>query len=383
MSPLMFKVIFVAAAAFMLLILFRRRRTSRKHPLYERVSIPPATSIPQEGAGNLSQAHVMLLTKMLCPVSENDLFEVDVYKQQWRSVLRESPAKAIRRLLEAGLIERAPMDLETAVANRLPASAVKIMLEERGLPTSGSKKQLVQRLVAATPDDVRWMAQGVVALKCTEQGRKIAENYFEANRRQKEILEEALLSSLRAHDFRRAAELLAKHDKEQVFSPRASLAASSLGGLQIQRQRVDVGAERDYLNRIFQARPRILAALSEEQLEHVRVAAGMMHLLTVTHAPKRWWPPDFKTGLLMDNAAAARMIGVYLGHLSEVQRYRETGVVKAVSVAVVSNSCEKCRELAGKRYALSRVPELPYERCTSDMGCRCCLLAELSKEYQI
>lgn len=33
--------------------------------------------------------------------------------------------------------------------------------------------------------------------------------------------------------------------------------------------------------------------------------------------------------------------------------------------------CEECQAIQGRRYKLDEVPELPYDRCTNETGCRC------------
>jgi hypothetical protein len=46
-------------------------------------------------------------------------------------------------------------------------------------------------------------------------------------------------------------------------------------------------------------------------------------------------------------------------------------IVYIISCANDSLVCPACKKLSGKRFKISEVPELPYEQCTSEMGCRC------------
>lgn len=112
-----------------------------------------------------------------------------------------------------------------------------------------------------------------------------------------------------------------------------------------------------------------MSSLNEEQLEYLRVAAGMMHLWGTNQA-KDWLPEEFETGLIMDNDATARMLLFHASHQRSIAQYRAAGV-KTVEVLATDNSCKACKKLAGRKYKLNEVPELPHEKCTSEMGCRC------------
>ena len=120
---------------------------------------------------------------------------------------------------------------------------------------------------------------------------------------------------------------------------------------------------------MFQAKPKILSSLNDEQMGHLRLAAGMMYLWGTNQA-KNWLPDDFETDLIMDNDAAARMILFYASHLRSIAQYRAAGV-KTVEILATDDSCAACKKLARKKYKINEVPELPYEKCTSEVGCRC------------
>jgi hypothetical protein len=44
-------------------------------------------------------------------------------------------------------------------------------------------------------------------------------------------------------------------------------------------------------------------------------------------------------------------------------------------MACGADSCGACQQLDGKRFALDKLPEMPYEKCTCEVGCRCLLTA--------
>jgi hypothetical protein len=61
-----------------------------------------------------------------------------------------------------------------------------------------------------------------------------------------------------------------------------------------------------YLKLVLSCRPQILESVNDVELEHLRFAAGVSSLLGVTRF-RDYLPPDFKTGLLMDNDSTVRM----------------------------------------------------------------------------
>ncbi len=156
--------------------------------------------------------------------------------------------------------------------------------------------------------------------------------------------------------------MVASFEAEQVF-PR---------GLSIKWRHYNPTRDVAMLRTIFVSRLKILAHLNDKELDQLRIAAGMMHLWG-TSAAKEWLPPDFETELAMDSDAAVRMLGSYVSHQINMAEYRQSRVIKAVEIYNCNDSsvCDACRKLARRKYKLNKVPELPYEKCTSEMGCRC------------
>jgi hypothetical protein len=76
----------------------------------------------------------------------------------------------------------------------------------------------------------------------------------------------------------------------------------------------------------------------------------------------------------MDNDTAARMIEFHAHYQRDIARYRAWGV-KTVEILATDDSCAACKKLAKKKYKIDQVPELPYEKCTSEIGCRCTTVA--------
>jgi len=287
----------------------------------------------------------------------------------WKAALGEDPRKAIKRFLNDGVIEQA--NLEAILDYKYKVPELKGMLGQRSLPVSGPKRELIAKLVEADPEGMKKGVQGLTALKCSEKGRVIVEQYLALEDEKQAKVEQQVLNALREHKFREAGLLADSFEGEQVFSRCGFYIGVGLSeGEQVFPRESEINNEVTLLEIMFRSKPKILAPLTDEQLEQLRIAAGMMCVWVRKTGAKNWLPPDFKTGLTMDNDAAARMILFHACHQIRMAEYRKTRW-KTVKILLTDDSCDECRKLAQRKFRLDQVPELPYEKCTSKMGCRC------------
>ncbi len=121
---------------------------------------------------------------------------------------------------------------------------------------------------------------------------------------------------------------------------------------------------------VFSVRPKILADVTEVVLDQLRIAAGMVFL----GFGFRWLPDGLQTGLEMKNESAIRMIVSHIQNSRLIQQANERAdLISGVHVYLSSEgSCDACCALKDKNWKLGEQPELPFERCTHRMGCRCC-----------
>jgi hypothetical protein len=286
--------------------------------------------------------------------------------EEWETALNESPQKATRRFLDDGVLEQA--SLTGCLAYKFKVSDLKAMLKQYGLRVSGRKADLIDRLIQADREGMQQAVSDLTLLQCSNQGQEVVERYQESEREKRTSLEQAVLDALRERDFRKAADLRVSYEAEQVF-PR---------GMGIDWQDYSFSAaDMAMLSTIFQHRPKVLAQLSDEQLEPLRLAAGMYLLGWNRGQVSDWLPSDLETGLQVSNDAAAMLLHSYAKNLEEIRtarRQSRAGVFQyIVEIQTCSDGivCEACRELASREYVPDDVPELPNERCRSEDGCRC------------
>ena len=109
---------------------------------------------------------------------------------------------------------------------------------------------------------------------------------------------------------------------------------------------------------------------------HSSVGFSAMMQLWGTNMAWHWLPDGFETGIQLDSDAASRMSVFHATHLRNMAGYKEARV-KTVEVSSVDDgvTCSECRKISGKKYKLENVPELPYAKCTCEIGCRCTTIA--------
>ena len=314
-----------------------------------------------------SAPHVLLLSKFKSAredYSEGRLGGHDW--EEWEEVLNESPRKAMKRFLKDGVLEQA--SLEGCLAYKFKVPELKAMLKRHGLSMSGRKADLIDRLIEADPQGMKKAVSGLSLLQCSEQGQEIVERYEAAEREKRVQLEQSLLNALQQHEFRKAVELRVSYEAEQIFP----------SGLGIDWQDYpfnehDVGM----IESIFTRKPRVMAHLSDEQLEPLRVGAGMIVLGWTPSQMKKWLPSDLDNGLHVSNWGAALMLhshAHYLREMRQARKFQNDGVFQyEVSIETCNDDyvCDACRRIASRKYTVEVAPELPYEKCTSEDGCRC------------
>lgn len=300
-----------------------------------------------------SQAHLLLLSKFLNG-QEIDYF---IKSGNWEQPLNEAPQKAIERFVDEGLLKIA--DLETVVSYKHKVSDLRNLLKQRGLAISGTKDELVKRILQADQVGMSKLTVGIKLLTCTQAGREIAQQYLDAQKEERLRVEQQVMDYLVNRMFREASLAVANYEAGQVFSR----------GIGVDWRHHNPGRDIQILQHVYGNKPEILNRLEDSKLDSLRLGAGMMFLWGENRATK-WIPRDFETGLSMDTDAAARMFLFSAQSIVTLKQYKEMGV-KYVEVLVTPGSCESCKKIAGKTYNLNEAPTLPNPNCTHEMGCRC------------
>jgi hypothetical protein len=245
------------------------------------------------------------------------------------------------------------------------------LLIARGLPRSGRKTLLIQRLISADPEAMRNLVAGPPVFAWTAAGRLAAEVFLAAEKQIRERAEQCVLKGLIENQLEAASCLVAKFEASQVF-PR---------GLGMNWEQHNPARNVFHLKIILETTPRIVGRhVGSDRLPPLRLAAAMMYLWGArTCFP--WLPKPYETGSDMDPDTAARMLLFHASHHESLANYRKLAseglTPKWYEVLRVSDPtcCECCRALPKRFYSLKGIPELPHPNCTAPLGCRCTLVA--------
>lgn len=305
-----------------------------------------------------SPAHNLLLSKFIYPQNPDSFAQRD----EWRRVLGEDPRRAIKRFVDEGLLE--PVALPELLARQYTVSDLKEMLKQRGMPISGRKEDLVERLVEGDPKGMKKAVAGVTLVRCSSQGRRIVEEYLAQEQTRREQMEKDVIEALKHHRFRDASLAMASYEAEQVFAR----------GIGIDWKHYDPSSDVELLTTIFQQKPKRLAHLADAQMEAVRIAVGMRILVWNLGQATEWLEANRPDGFDVSCKVAIHIVESYARFMVEVDLFQRLGY-KQVRINTCNDElvCDACRKLAARQYPIDKVPELPYAKCTSEV-CRCWIL---------
>jgi hypothetical protein len=297
-----------------------------------------------------SKAHLLLLSNFRYIRNPDELINYP-----WNDVLSEPIEDAISRFVDEGIMRAA--DITELLSLKYKADQLQEMLRERGLPILKTKTSMIRRLLKADLDGMLKAVSGMKGFKWTHRGQEIAMQYFSDERERRYRLEEQLKEHLRNRAFREASLALAAYEEEEVFSNPIAIPRNP-------------DRDVEMLSIIFSSRPAILSKLkpfrwiSDDLLEELRIYGSMMALGLLL--------PD----LSVEKEIGARMFYFYANHMVTLAEYRTSGVVMFVEILTSQDSsvCKACKKLENRKFKISAVPELPHKNCTSEVGCRCCII---------
>ena len=203
--------------------------------------------------------------------------------------------------------------------------------------------------------------------ECSSDTRFRVERYLADKEREYARVLLDVAAALRVRNFAAASHLIGDYESKQLrVDPPNPLALPA----EPRNTAVDV----ESLEQIFTLRPHLLRALPETEWEALHVVTGLNYLLGGRVSGDAL-PDDFVGVPNMDRHTVVLMMQFHVKHVQELERMRSIGISDAKILCCNAGSCEPCMKISGKRFPLDRLPELPYEKCTCDLGCRCFLAA--------
>ncbi|MCL4505056.1 MAG: SAP domain-containing protein [Chloroflexi bacterium] len=345
---------------------YKRKKTVEqpdRKPTPPVVVVKPVEPAQPAAAWRTSAAHLLLLSKFATPRAIDDFGRDEL----WHSVLHEPADQAIRQFIDAGVIVAATT--AELLDYKLRVAELKRQLRTRNLADCGAKTELIERIMAADPSWVQQHTAGMSVFTCTDEGRAIAEKYHDQRKAQRSACEKDVRAALAKGDFGAAAQAVYTFEAAQVF-PR---------GIGIDWRHQDSAQDESALRAISTCNLKMLSALTHEQLEQVRLNAGVRWLFAYSYDD---YPPPAEitdhlpddgfrlTNAVISNARFHSVIDACRRSQAQFPQARHAIIYTHGNDFLV---CDECRKLAEREWPLDEAPELPYEKCTSssESGCRC------------
>ena len=242
-----------------------------------------------------------------------------------------------------------PCEVDESLQKICTIAELKKLLKEHDLKQSGSKPELIERLVTSDRRGIEKLASKREILKVSDEARRIIEEYLDAERERLAQYQQKSFNCLQDHKYREACRAVGAHRQKKVYFTElgANLSEPYDGSGDIER-----------LEFIFKSKPRILLHLEESQLEQLRIAAGMS-VLWGTKASD--WLPNIFTSSLPSADIAANMLLCNARLNEEKEQLRSSPVDRVSEIRLERyrglSICDLCDHAFGKVY--KSVDEIP------------------------
>jgi len=294
-----------------------------------------------------SSTHMELLKVFSKPHDVNHILTWQTIRQS----LGESIEDAIERFVHNGVLVSATLEESLSVAFQV--AELKKLLKERDLKQSGSKSELVEKLISTDRAGVEKLLKKNRVMKCSESALAML---AERELRQKQELEFAQRKSF---EFLKNANPKDAYKSYAEYYKKYSTYPYKDGSYAVNE-----------LQFILVSNPKVLGNLSQEDLKLLRAAAGMGSLWG-DQKPEYWLPENFSTPI-KDNKRAINYLlrnAQFNQYLNGTSKY--TKKLKIIFETSDVDSCPLCLRLNGRVFDVDNIPELPMVGCTSEKGCMC------------
>lgn len=294
-----------------------------------------------------SSPHLDLLDKFAKPRDVNQV----ITWQFVRQTIGEDTESAIDRFIRDGVL--IPSTIEETLGCIFQVAQLKKLLQERNLKLTGSKGELVERLVLSDRSGMEKIAQKGRVMKCSPMALELLAEHEKKKQFALDTAKKQSFNALKSNDPKNAYKIYATYQKTYVTPIFES------NSYQVEE-----------LMNVLKSQPKILSAVSRENLMLLKAIAGM-HLLWRDESLESLSSSNNLSGLRNDRIA----VNYILAHArirESIERDKE--YAKQVKIEFDSgdiDSCELCQALNGKVFDIDKVPELPMIGCTSDTGCKC------------
>lgn len=294
-----------------------------------------------------SATHMELLNVFSKPHDVNHILTWHTIRQ----TLGESTEDAIERFVRNGVL--VPANLEESLSAVFQISDLKKLLKELNIKQSGNKSELAEKLVTVDRTGAEKLLKKHRVMKCSESALMML------SERKSTQTQELEFAQMRSFEFLKNGKPKDAYKSYAEYYKKYSTYPYKSGSYAVHE-----------LQFILVSNPKVLGVLNQENLKLIRAAAGMSSLWG-DKKPEYWLPENFSTPI-SDNKRAINYLlrnAQFNQHLTGASKF--TKKLKIVFESSDVDSCPLCLKLNGEVFDIDKVPELPMEGCTSEIGCMC------------
>lgn len=305
---------------------------------------------PEENAAAMKQqAHKLFLSKFMEP---RNLFNFEEFGN-WIPVLGEEPHLTVNRLVKNGFLAEAT--LAEKIALNFNGKQLKAFLNDRGLPVSGKKAILSERLAGSDGKTFEADLKDLLAYVCTEKGNKVAGAFLEKEEERKDKAQQETFHLLCIGDYVAAIRSARAFDSLNVYR-------------RLPEDTTDFPKLEADIHRIVTAKWTGIEIIPNEMFIKLRAAVAMDRLW-YDREIMRWLPGDYPVGekhrIDMDRASILRF-----AEMEEyVENWQQNGYQNGSFICQHSN-CTACFSPAGMIMPLGKKESLPWRLCSSRKICK-------------
>lgn len=295
-----------------------------------------------------SAIHIQLLESFSKPRDVKRVLDWQFIQQN----MGEKTESAIDRFVREGAL--VPANLEESLEAVLQVVHLKKMLQERELRQSGSKSELIGRLIESDRNGAEDVAKQHRVMKCSESALALLEERKNEKVRELELAQKQSFELLKNGNAKEAYKVYSNYQKKFSY------------GFHVNAYEVEE------LQFVISSCPSVVGNLTSENKKWLQAAAGMKTLWKEDKA-EYWLPENFNTAINDNRRAINYLIrnAYFRQTASEKDRYTKNAKVTFQEGDI--ESCDLCVSLNGKVFDLDEIPELPMVGCTSETGCMCAL----------
>lgn len=305
-----------------------------------------------------SPAHVRFLRKFKNPRSHKREAQYEYATQE----LKEEVDQAIQRFIDDGmLVEPTLAQAISSIHNKPP---IEDMLRKHDLKVSGSKAQIIGRLIHNAPEAAESMVGNHDLLVCSSGATEFLDQYEQLRQQNEQAAKKKCYKALFNGNGKLAYKFYVEFEKEFGHG-------DSAGSYNYYGEQMDI---------ILEHKPQLLNSFDERNQKYLR-AATCMPLLWRDEVVSKWLPKDFVTPY-EDTEVTCNLLSRYAEIQSRIGDADESDKFKITFDSYDVESCELCRKLDGQILSFSDLPELPYKECTSSKGCQCEVRRHWESRYE-